>query len=229
MWRPLETEMLEFTRKISVLRLPHLRALAPLLASAIVAIAVVALLTTGGHGGTRPSRGVGAGAHHALAPGQMRAPAPARPASERVASAMHAAAVRARRRARCGASRGAQSRPRPRCDRGGGGVRPRGVGRCDWRPRSTLRASGNQPLPVHPQQRGQDHRGHDGHAGDSGRSSLAGHEVVAVLSLASERPSDLGADAAQHDQRAPGLPLQPADRVDDATTGPATTGQSTRS
>ena len=67
MWRPLETEMLESTRTISVLRLPHLRALASLLASAIVAIAVVALLTTGGHGDTRPSSG--RGAHFSLWPG----------------------------------------------------------------------------------------------------------------------------------------------------------------
>ncbi|MGO9820210.1 MAG: serine hydrolase domain-containing protein [Solirubrobacteraceae bacterium] len=47
--------MLEFTRKISLPRLPHPRGLAPLLASAIGAIAVVALLMAGGHGGTQPS------------------------------------------------------------------------------------------------------------------------------------------------------------------------------
>ena len=47
--------MLEFTRKISVPRLPHPRAWAPLLASAIGALAVVALLTPGGHEGTQPS------------------------------------------------------------------------------------------------------------------------------------------------------------------------------
>jgi D-alanyl-D-alanine carboxypeptidase len=49
----LETEMLEFTRSIRLSRVPHPRALAPLLASAIGAIGVVALL--GGHGGTQPS------------------------------------------------------------------------------------------------------------------------------------------------------------------------------
>ena len=51
----LETELLEFTRKISLPRLPHPRALAPLLASAIGAIAVVALLMPGGHRGMPPS------------------------------------------------------------------------------------------------------------------------------------------------------------------------------
>ncbi len=54
--------MLEFTRKMSLPRLPHARALASLLASAIAATAVVALLTEGGlggaqggHRGTQPS------------------------------------------------------------------------------------------------------------------------------------------------------------------------------
>ncbi len=46
--------MLEFTRKISLPRLPHAGALAPLLASAIGAIAVVALLMPGGHRGMPP-------------------------------------------------------------------------------------------------------------------------------------------------------------------------------
>ena len=47
--------MLEFTRKMSVSRLPHPRALVPLLASALGAIAVAALLMPGGHAGTQPS------------------------------------------------------------------------------------------------------------------------------------------------------------------------------
>ncbi len=47
--------MLEFTRKIGPSRLPHPRALAPLLAGAIAVVAVVVLLTPGGHVGTRPS------------------------------------------------------------------------------------------------------------------------------------------------------------------------------
>lgn len=49
--------MFELTRKMSLPRLPDLRAWAPLLAAAIVAVAAAAaaLLMTGGHGGTRPS------------------------------------------------------------------------------------------------------------------------------------------------------------------------------
>ena len=47
--------MLELTRKIRLSRVPHLRALAPLLASAIGAIVVVALLMPGGRGGAQPS------------------------------------------------------------------------------------------------------------------------------------------------------------------------------
>jgi D-alanyl-D-alanine carboxypeptidase len=47
--------MLELTRTTSLSRLPHPRALAPLLATAIAAIAVVALVIPSGHGGTRPS------------------------------------------------------------------------------------------------------------------------------------------------------------------------------
>ena len=50
--------MLELTRKISLSRVPHLRALVPLVASAIGAIVVVALLTAGGHGGAQPSASV---------------------------------------------------------------------------------------------------------------------------------------------------------------------------
>jgi D-alanyl-D-alanine carboxypeptidase len=47
--------MLELTRKISLPRLPGLRAWVPLLATVIVAVVAAALLTAGGHGGTRPS------------------------------------------------------------------------------------------------------------------------------------------------------------------------------
>jgi D-alanyl-D-alanine carboxypeptidase len=47
------TEMRELAWRISFLRLPHPRALAPILAAAIGATAVVALLTLGGHGATR--------------------------------------------------------------------------------------------------------------------------------------------------------------------------------
>ncbi len=47
--------MLELTRKIRLSRVPHLRALAPLLATAIGAIVVVALLMPGGRGGAQPS------------------------------------------------------------------------------------------------------------------------------------------------------------------------------
>lgn len=45
--------MLEFTRKINLSRVPLPRALAALVASAIAAVAVVELLTSGGHGGTQ--------------------------------------------------------------------------------------------------------------------------------------------------------------------------------
>ena len=77
--------MLEFTRKITVSRLPHPRAFVPLLASALGAIAVVALLMPGGHGGTQPSVRVPItqSPHGGCAPGSG-------PASiGRVASAMH--------------------------------------------------------------------------------------------------------------------------------------------
>ncbi len=50
-----ETQMVELTRKINTPRLPHVRVLATLVTSAIVAVAVVALLTPGGHGGGQPS------------------------------------------------------------------------------------------------------------------------------------------------------------------------------
>ena len=61
--------MLKLTRKIKHLGLLRSRALAPLLASAISAIAVVALLTSGGHQGLAA---VGAGAHRELGAGHMR-------------------------------------------------------------------------------------------------------------------------------------------------------------
>ena len=77
--------MLEFTRKITVSRLPHPRAFVPLVASALGAIAVVAVLMPGGHGGTQPSVRVPItrSPHGGCAPGSG-------PASiGRVASAMH--------------------------------------------------------------------------------------------------------------------------------------------
>ena len=49
--------MLEVTTKFSAWRLPHPRAMVPLLVSAIGAITVVALLTPGGHGGTQARHG----------------------------------------------------------------------------------------------------------------------------------------------------------------------------
>jgi CubicO group peptidase (beta-lactamase class C family) len=74
--------MLELTRTISTLRLPRPRALAPLLASALAAIAVVALLMPGGHhgasermrGGTPPPSPVPpASLHHGVCePGTTR-------------------------------------------------------------------------------------------------------------------------------------------------------------
>ena len=83
---PTATEMLKLTRKISASGLLHSRALAPLLASGISAIAVVALLTSGGHRGSPPSVPVpiASSARGTCAPGSS-------PASiGRVASAVHA-------------------------------------------------------------------------------------------------------------------------------------------
>jgi CubicO group peptidase (beta-lactamase class C family) len=70
-----KTEMLELTRKISAWRLPHPRALAPLLAIAIGGIAVVALVTPGDHRDTKPSVPVAiAGSPHSTcAPGSSPA------------------------------------------------------------------------------------------------------------------------------------------------------------
>lgn len=82
----LQTEMLKLTRKISASGLPHSRALAPLLLIAIGAIAVVALLTPGGHRGSPPSVAVpiASSAQGTCAPGSS-------PASiGRVASAIRA-------------------------------------------------------------------------------------------------------------------------------------------
>ena len=59
--------MFELTRKMSLPRLPDLRAWAPLLATAIVAVVAAALLTTGGHGGMRPTAPI-PGTHAATQP-----------------------------------------------------------------------------------------------------------------------------------------------------------------
>ena len=133
--------MLKLTRKISASGLLHPRALAPLLAG-IGAIAVVALLTPGGH---ERLAAVGAGAREARPGAHAR---PVEPGRHRKGCVRRTgAAGRARRGARCGASRGARSTPRPRRDRGGGGVRPRGVGRCDRRRRSALRSARRTTTP----------------------------------------------------------------------------------
>ncbi len=78
--------MLELTRKISASHLPHPRVFAPLLASVIGAIAVVALLTPGGHGGTQPTAPVPI----ADSPRGTCAPGSSSASIGRVASASHA-------------------------------------------------------------------------------------------------------------------------------------------
>src|SRR5438045_2574066 len=70
--------MPELARKVWLWRLSHPRALAPLLAGAIGAIAVIALLTPSGHGGAQPPVPPGQlpiahSPHGACAPGSSRA------------------------------------------------------------------------------------------------------------------------------------------------------------
>ena len=85
--------MLELTRTIGLSRLRHPRALAPLLATAIAAIAVVALLMPSGHGATQPSgraRGFSGSVPIAHPPKRTCAPGSDSAGMGGAASALHA-------------------------------------------------------------------------------------------------------------------------------------------
>ena len=89
--------MLELTRTISLSRLPHPRALAPLLVTAIAVIAVVVLLMPSGHGATEPPRR--SGGFSVSAPTAHSPQATCASGSNSAGSGRAASAIRTRRSA----------------------------------------------------------------------------------------------------------------------------------